>query len=71
MVTSKACKNQVKKAVDRILNEMTLKIIAPEYKSERESTDGMTDFQERYNSKPNQKKNTVLNNYSYYRKRSP
>ena len=24
-MTSKACKNQVKKAVDRILNEMTLK----------------------------------------------
>ena len=34
VVINKACKNQVKKEVDRILREMTLKIIAPEYNNQ-------------------------------------
>ena len=34
VVTNKACKNQVKKEVDRILREMTLKIITPEYNNQ-------------------------------------
>ena len=34
VVTNKACKNQVKKEVDRILRETTLKIIAPEYNNQ-------------------------------------
>ena len=34
VVTNKVCKNQVKKKVDRILREITLKIIAPEYNNQ-------------------------------------
>ena len=34
VVTNKACKTQVKKEVDRLLREMTLKIIAPEYNNQ-------------------------------------
>ena len=34
VVTSKSCKDQVKKEVDHIYREVTLKIIAPEYNNQ-------------------------------------